>query len=454
MMRQWNRWLVMGTIIFGLTAGLGAGAGCGDDDSSGNNNNVQADAGVDAATGDTVRFKAVEMDTESATYVPVAGVLVAFDAPDGERTEVTTGADGLATFEGVDWSQGDAAVTMYLEGYALVSAVNLDETSYNDSLDESQSVPVPLQPLQAPAPDSVTLSGSATGMDDPTRQLVVNTPAILDAVANSEFHGTGTQTWSVDVPTGEPFILQAIEGEYTALSSGQGYNAPIYQVMQMEYGPVSADETDIELDFDAYGMTTYTADVSVTMPTRTDSPIRTGGIPYCFVCASNSAYCHGWPTYEDVVDNHNRIDLSFLWVDPDYVEDTYWFCRVTGDNGEVALSKYEGKPTQDQVETLIDAPTWVTPADPTVAHDITEPLEWTFYEDVNVTYISFAANNIARWIIYAGPNATTATVPEPPTGVSYSTALGAHPVAKLVGGTFVNGAWERVATSQPAAFAL
>jgi hypothetical protein len=446
-----NRWLFVVVICGCLGLGTGTVAGCSDDDSSGNNNIVQADAGVDAAIGDTVRIKAVVWDTSSATNVPAAGVLVAFDAPGGERAEVTTGADGLASFEGVDWSLGDGAVTAYLADHTMVSVVNMDETLYTDSLDENQDLLIGLPSLIAPPdPTFVTISGTATAMDDTAHNLTVNTPTIQNLVGDSEWYGTGNQTWSVDVPTGETFVLQAVErSDWTALPSGQGFTDMLHQWMQIEYGPVTADETNIELDFDAYNMTTYTADVSVLMPTRTDSVLRTGNTPFCYMCTSSSRYCHGWPTYLDVVDSHNRIDISFLWVEPDYAQDHMWFCRVTAATGEYAQSNFDGKPTQDQQETLIDVPTWVTPADPTVSHDLYAPMEWTWYEDVNFAEVIIAANGIEWWIVHTGPNATTATVPQPPTGAHVAAFLGANATAYIFGGTIENDIAVRKAFSRP-----
>ena len=124
--RGWGATLVATLVVLGTTA-------CGDDDGGGNNNqNVVPDAGVDAgpdaATGASLTILVRAYSATDATYVPTAGVGVAFQAPGGTVTDAETDAEGKATFTDIDWSAGKGAVTTYLASYLAVSAVDLDAT--------------------------------------------------------------------------------------------------------------------------------------------------------------------------------------------------------------------------------------------------------------------------------------------------------------------------------------
>jgi len=417
---------------------LGLITSCGDDDTSGDNNNTQQDATVDAApdaaTGDSVTFVVLTYSDADATYIPTAGANVAFDAPGGERTEVDTGADGKATFGGIDWTTGEAAVTVHLFGHAMISVVHLDPDRLSAWVDDNGDYPMELESLIPPTPpDTVTVSGTATGLASTAHQYGVYAADTL--VTTDAWAGIGTQGYSIEAPSGEPFILRAVEYDYSELPSGQGYDRPIYQWMNMDYGPITADAVDVELDFTAHAMTTHTADVSMVMPPRADSPIRTGDIPYCYFCSSNSLYCQGWPTYVDVVDGQNRVDISFLWVEPAYVQGPFWFCYVRATTGEMAQTRVPGTPVQDAQATLMDPPTWVTPADPLVAHPLHAPMEWEWREDVTESAVVVRRGGTNVWYVRGGANATTLTVPAAPSAVDETQIIGSSPTAMVTGGT-------------------
>lgn len=426
---------------------------CSDDDHPGNNN-APPDAGADASTGESLTFVITTLPSADGTFVPLEGATVAFDAPGGERTEVVTGADGRATFEGLDWSAGAAILTVHHPGYIIISALGITPTTLAEMWATWQGAHLMvMSPLDATF-ETVTVEGTVTGLQDATHLLIVN--AVHNVNARSQYGGTGADTWRIEVPRNEPFVFQAVEYEYTELPSGQGYECPIYQRMHMDYGPLSADATGIVLGFDTHRMTSHTADVSMLMPPRTDSPLRTGRIPYCYFCASNSSYCQGWPTYLDVVDNHSRIDISFEWAEPAWVENPFWFCSVSTSTGEYGMARAYETPGDGAQPSLMDSPAWVTPADPSTAHPLHAPLVWTWQEDVEVTNLSITRAGKAYWIVVVGPNATTATVPEPPSSVNLSQLLGAIPRIGVYGGTLTPDGldWARLAQGRSALLEL
>ncbi|MBW2534831.1 MAG: Ig-like domain-containing protein [Deltaproteobacteria bacterium] len=454
-------WSKSGRVDGGFAAVLGIAlaaltASCGSDDNGGT-----AGAGGQGAaggtggagggvTGDSITVRVYLPGGADDEGVPTEGATVAFDAPGGERTEATTGADGRAIFTGIDWSAGSAGITAYYPDHVMLSSVNVDEARIEDWVDDEGDLPMHLTPLTGTPPDTVTVSGTATGLQDTAHMYVVNIFGARDApfVDGSEWVGEGTEAFSITVPRGVSFSLQSFEFDFTPLASGQGYDRPIYQVMRMDLGPVDTDQASVVLDFAADAVTTHTADVAMNLPARPESPLH-GGEPYCFTCAANSYYCEGWPTHLDISADTNQFDISFLWYEPPNIEGPDWFCRVSTDEG-MASQVVDGYP-QDGVDgTMMDVPRWVTPSDPTTRHPLHELLEWEWFdEDVATSSVEILRNSPVWWI-RGGPDATSITVPALPSSVDGFALLGTNPRAKVYGGTYneATRSWDRYAESQ------
>jgi hypothetical protein len=380
-----------------------------------------------------VTFIAVESIWADNTFAPLEGATVAFDAPGGERTELVSGADGKVTFDGIDWSQGTAAVTAYLQGYTLWSSVNLDESRLAQASLVDDAVPLYLMNTTPTAPETVTVSGTATGLQDTAHLLVVNAANV--EVATTQWAGAGNGTFSVSVPSGEPFTLQAVETDADqTLPSGQGYDMPIYQWMYQSFSAVTTDTSGVVLDFQAHLATTQTADISVATPTRADSPVRTG-VGVGLVCPSESYYCTGWSTHIDISADGNQFDDSLLWTEPAWAETPRTFVRVYDGNSEVSFRSVASWPTPGSIGTLPDTAEWITPAGGAGQHPLHEAIEWELFdEEVPAVSLRLLRGQSLVWIVEAGPNATTLTVPEPPSTVVPADVLGAQSRGYIVAG--------------------
>ncbi|HUT78715.1 MAG TPA: hypothetical protein VM285_13555, partial [Polyangia bacterium] len=151
-------------------------AGCGDDDKA------KDDGGPDGGDGESLSFVVMEWSLDEDTWVPLEGATVAFDAPGGERTEAVSGADGTVTFEGIDWSLGTAAATAHAEGYVLASVVDVEPSVVGQLFSVDGAVALLVNELTT-APETVSVSGTATGLLDTAHDLVVN---VVGVMAGSE----------------------------------------------------------------------------------------------------------------------------------------------------------------------------------------------------------------------------------------------------------------------------
>lgn len=351
---------------------------------------------------------------------------MAFDEPGGARVEKTTGADGKVTFDGIDWSAGSAAVTGYLDGFVLNSRVNLDEQSVADLDRVEDAVPLWLVDTTVPTPpETITVTGSVEGMLDTSHRVVVNVVGVL---TGSEWSGTANGTFSVEAPSGEPYTLQVLETVQSNLPSGQGYQMDIFQVANITMAESTEDVSGVVLDMAANLVTTKTADVTVSTPTRADSPVRTG-LGVGLVCPLNSSFCTGWSTHIDISSDGNRFEDSLLWHEPSWATDVVTSFRVYDGNNLVALWEVPSWPTAGDMGAIPDTPSWVVPAEG-VTPGVHDPFEWTLNnDDVPTVRLYVRRNQSNVWIIDAGADATSATIPELPTTADSDSLLGIAPTA-------------------------
>ncbi|MBW2456890.1 MAG: hypothetical protein JRI68_20410 [Deltaproteobacteria bacterium] len=433
---RWNTRIVVRVGWIAIIGGAVALAsyGC-DDDGDGGAGGTTATGGGGGATGgmggnggaqgDSVTFIVLTPDDDGPPGEPAAGATVAFDAPDGTRTEEVTGADGKVTFDGIDWSLGSASATAHLTDYALTSRVNLDETWLGVMELVNDAVPIGLGNLVEDTVETATVSGTFSGLQDTGHRMTISATGIM---GGSLWEGPGTGTFVLTVPTGEAFVIQGIEAtQATILPSNQGLDWPIHQVAHQNHVAITDDVTGVVLDFGANAMTTHTASASFTLPTRADSPVRAGW-PYTYICASNAYYCFGWPTHIDVSTDGNQVDMDFLWVEPTWAEGVGTMCRMNDhSSGQfLSINYVAGYPQGGDLGAIPDVPKWSSPATPTTPHPVHSPILWELF-DADVPYMTmFMQRNTGTrpWNIDSGPNTTSLTIPTPPSSVDAADLLG------------------------------
>lgn len=439
---------------------IGDNNSTGGNNNAGDNSNTDQDGGVDtpdARTWENLTVLVSRHSLRDATYVPVEDAVVAFDTPGGGRTEAHTDATGRVTFTGIDWTAGQGAITASYWDHVLQSILHLDPAQLEKFANQDGELWLGLEPLNPLPIETVRIGGTATGMVDTGHTLSVD---VVDTMGPTTGWSTGVNlAWSVSVMRGEPFVLQARDYEVIDSPQGPGVESIYYGVMQREHDPITQDATGVVLDFSTFGMELHSATVSMLLPTGVPNWQPMGSAPACQVCATNSNRCHGWTSYRAVFDNPLRIQADFVWVEPDYPVEVYWHCAIGEYEGELfntynvgSKTVIPGYPQAGGHHTLMEPPRWVTPADPEVPHPVHDPLEVMYYEDVPDPGIVLRRGTEPRWLLHGRANATTFTVPEPPTGVYVSTILGANPNVVAFGGTFDDTlGWIRHTISLPVA---
>jgi hypothetical protein len=259
----------------------------------------------------------------------------------------------------------------------------------------------------------VEISGTVTGLLDTGHDVTIN---VVDDMYGDYWQGPSDGTFTVSVASGEPFVLQAVEWlEGPAPESGQGYTQEMFQWMQQGFDGTTEPIGGLELDFAAHAMETFTADVTTGVPDREDSPVC-AGYGACNVCDFDSYNCQGWSTSVDISEDGTEFETSYMWVEPEYSEDSWHYCAAY-DAETWALLSYniiEGYPVDGSfLGTLLDVPEWVSPL-PGDAHPMYEPLEWAQFEDGPLTMLNLYRLDDFVWQILMAPNETSLTIPQPP----------------------------------------
>jgi len=434
---------------------------CGDDDDDTGDGDADADADADGdgdgdgdadgdADGDSAEFIVVDITTD----LPIEGVTLAADFPDHDRVEVVSGPDGKATVSGIHWAAGPISVTGHVAGYSMFSDLGIDEALLADATLVDGAYPLITAPIEPTVPEVVAVSGTAVNLLDDAHSYDVNS---VRTASGTEWSGNSQSTFSINVPSGVPFTLQGLELDLgTALPSGQGYELPIYRVMQRDFDAITEDLADVVLDFEADEVPTSTADISVALPTRPDSPIRDGH-PVCLVAAKDSAFSVGWSSYVDISEDGSRFDASLIWTEPDWAQDVNTFCVANPDVGShvFSTSSMDGYPQVGALPPLPDAAGWVVPADTFAARPMHDPLEWELFDD-DLGIVLLVVNNVdgvEAWEVRTAGDATTLTIPEPPSSVNMTDQFGtdsAELESFLVVGNFSlsRKRWDRLARGE------
>lgn len=412
-----------------------------------------ADASADAGPEVSVTFIIVELRTD----LPLQGATVAVDLPGGERVEQVTGADGKVTIGGIQWSAGPISVTYHLDGYAVFSWLDLDQawTAAATMIDGA----VALHTWEIPPLPSVTVSGTLTGLVDPAHDVRVNVPASPVA---SEWDGNSVSSYFVTVPSGLPFHLQGLEMDFpTALPSGQGYTQSIYRVMQKDFPATTVDLTAEVLDFAAFEVPTYTGDISVAVPARTTSPVRSYNYAICGVADAPLYgpdwayfwYFHGWPSNLDISADGNSIEASMIWTEPSWVARPRTWCEATG-AGWSSFSTMDGYPQPGGLDPMLD----VAELAGALSIPMHDPFAWDIFDaGVSVSLWVSGVNGFA-WVAHAPDDATSATLPELPSSADAVTLFGTDTGAlqafvsvsewEVPYEVYKRGAWRRISLVQ------
>jgi hypothetical protein len=98
--------------------------------------------------------------------------------------------------------------------------------------------------------------------------------------------------------------------------------------------------------------------------------------------------------------------------------------QLSGDDGSVSAVYARGYPAEGPLDCeFLDVPTMIRPASVTVRHPLHEPIVWETEHTGVVAAVYIKDSEGAVWVVEGADDATTLTVPEPPSGAGAAAVL-------------------------------
>ncbi|MBI5486192.1 MAG: Ig-like domain-containing protein [Deltaproteobacteria bacterium] len=354
---------------------------------------------------------------------PVAapGVVVAFDAPDGTRSEAPTGADGRVSFDVADWSAGTASVTAWAEDRQLVSRVGITAADGEVGLE--------LWRLGNPV-GFVELSGTVTSIPYEEDALTVSA-TVPSTFFGSDYLSPGAD-WSVMVPPSTPCKLIASARRSTARPSGRGFDQ-IIDGWAMVDQPAVDGPTVVSIDFVANAATPTTVAGSYLLPVREESRLH-GPASYGWLWVtsadSKQSGAIGLTTMLDINADGTALEFGLEYLQPAGITRPMT-CYLVNRNGASdsarSVACEEGWPTAGAHDPgLLDAPTLVPPGTPSTRRPLFGGFTWQIFDHGVHVALHLVRDGAYVWTIVTPDDATSLSVPQPPSTINLAELLGSH----------------------------
>lgn len=409
---------------------------CGDD-------SAPADAGVDAGPtpidgGGTggIAFDVLRVRPDGTTE-PAESALAFLVEGSGATRELTLGADGRVTFDGVDFDLGAATVSIWQPGHVLTAVANIGSGGVPD--------PVYLLPVSPPPPAPVMLSGTVSGMMDPSMHTVV-----VSSTTGGFYNGDPTYT--MEVPSGEGGTLVAFE--FSAVDVPRGFEATFHQATTVVFPAPSADAT-ANIDF---AMSTMLSTVSGSIPSpsslRGESALNDGEVLVRISGFDVAGALLGAQTR--LAETGGRIEYELSYLQLDAVVSEPYTAFVVSDLPEQSVVFEDGWPTAGSQEiAFLDPPTVLVP-DYRVDHPWPAPVVFETTDLAtypSVIQVSDAETDRLHALTIVQPGVGTTSLPPLPPGVSIADVMGGGTPEARVGvcdpaGARAEWACRRFATSR------
>lgn len=247
-----------------------------------------SDAGASDAGSDAPVLDSLSLFVGSADYAtglcdakktpPLAGGVVAADLPGGTRVEVDVGADGKAKLEGIDWTKGTLALTVWAKDYTVGSTLGLTKARV-ESLLENGALEQCVKPRTGPT--TVAVTGNAKNMVNAANQYVATASSSPGAALVP-----GAQPYTLPCQTGIPAAIIGVEISLTV--QGQTVTDAIAGWTRADL-PALSSPAAIDLDF-AKKLTTTKVTGKLVLPKSPTSTLRTTAYGYINVTTVES----GW----------------------------------------------------------------------------------------------------------------------------------------------------------------
>jgi hypothetical protein len=333
---------------------------------------------------------------------PAVGAVVALDTAEG-RLETTTDVEGRAYFEGFEWSGESVDVTIGALGYVMMSRLGLGEADTNEAGELEIEIYAP------------GVSESAVAISGPFLNKQDDWHAVIASIGGPEAYAGVTPGWTASIAPDQPFSLVALEVDYPASL----VDHPIFGWFTLEHPGVSEDTQDIAIDFSMPTSPEYAAG-SYGVPERPDSPLRVSNFGFIYAVAeltTGSAYSKliGHATTSSLSADGNTVDYELEYVTTATATDPHTCFRVVSAVGPYySTACIPGLPS-DGVQDVDILDATVVPFVPN--RSLYDPIEFELHDVGVVPELRIAfSENLLIWVVVGPEDATSLTVPQPPTG--------------------------------------
>jgi hypothetical protein len=334
---------------------------------------------------------------------PAVNAVVALDTTEG-RLEATTDAEGRAYFEGFEWSGESVDVTVGALDYVMVSRLGVDEADTNEAGELELEI------------YALGVSDSAVEISGPVLNKQAGWHDVIASAGGPVGFWASTSTWSTSIAPDQPFSIVALELDF--LNGGPNtVDNPIFGWFTLEHPGVSED-TELNIDFAMPTVPDYAAG-SFGVPERPDSPLRVNNFGFIWAVAelttdSRTGQLIGRGTASSLSDDGNTIDYELEYVTTATMTDPHTCFRVVSQVGpNYSTACIPGLPGDGAQDVDILDATEV----PFVSNrSLYDPVEFQLYDADVVPELHIAYDTTLLWVVTGPEDATSLTVPQPPTG--------------------------------------
>jgi hypothetical protein len=357
---------------------------------------------------------------------PVPGVAVAADLPGGAHVESTTGADGIVHFDGVDFSKGTMTVTAWKNGYVAESYLNGTE----EWVKKWGSVMV-IYPKAGPT--ELKVSGAIKNLHGPKDNVGIGSTGTTNFL-----NLTGPKSYTFSSRIREHFTMVAVDETFAL--TGRDLAMPILGWARIDHNAIAAPTT-IDIDFVANKAVPVTAHTTWTLPTRADSPIRTGTT--AILNTYNGNDCDGFTTASKVSTSGDQIDVDHEHLDLSDVAptETYYILRTMPSEYPFSQTQRHGAPVDGTViDGFLDTPDITQPTDLVTPAPIKDPITWKKYDDDTSGGLTLVdMSGPVFYILVENHTDTTITIPALPKAADPAIVLGTDPLSAYLS---LRGDWD------------
>jgi hypothetical protein len=311
-------------------------------------------------------FTVAVVERRATATLPVRGARVVLDKPGGARVTATTGADGRAHFDDVDFGRGEASLTIVERDHVMRSLVGLTGADVSSGDLKPRAVGDVASPravtcfvARTRMPERATLSGALVN-----KQASSHFVTLGASVGSGSFQGTRA-SYSLDVERDRPFSVIGFEWTPSTGTVGRRSIAQVfYQWARWDRLALSADAT-APLDFRAATpLTPVRTGGRIVIPRGAAGPLGAATKGYATVNAAGGAVL-GATARSDLLMSGAAFDYQMEHVVVDGVAQVTTDFVIAREDGAASYVERPGYPeADDTVEGFLlppEAPEGILP---------------------------------------------------------------------------------------------